>query len=157
MLAIQKSKKHQGAVIPNVLPCRIHHSGPIGISKRHWAPFTSSDGKHTSYFRGRKLSGKALKLPDGYKGAVLSKTDRTLLRADAPGQEEDDDGEDEEPEVGVMEEIADFEEIMVWGHEVLPDEKEDPYIKGLEEWIEWAEKIHGFEGDGKEFKEGKKS
>ena len=41
---------------------------------------------------------------------------------------------------GVLEETGGFDDIMVWGHEALP-EGEDPYVKGLEEWIGFAEKV----------------
>lgn len=56
---------------PNVLPCRIHHSGPIKVHKRHWQPTTSeSDGTCTSHFRGRRLRGRSIDVPVGYKGEL---------------------------------------------------------------------------------------
>jgi len=80
---------------PNILPCRINHTGPLTIPKRHWDPRKSSTTRtqqaqakaqtqvnNTStdtntdtntdtkdvYFRGRKLRGRVVKLPAGYKG-----------------------------------------------------------------------------------------
>ena len=41
----------------------------------------------------------------------------------------------------VMEEQAGFEEIVVWGHEVLPDGMADPYVRGMEDWIQFAENV----------------
>lgn len=53
-------------------------------------------------------------------------------------EEEDSDGVMEP--VKVLEEAASFEEMVVWGHEVLPG-SDDPYVKGVEEWIAFAEAV----------------
>lgn len=93
-----------------------------------------------AYFRGRKLDAKQLKVPKGYRGVVISSTDRILPKSAQDPAE--DEGESEEvPEVMVMEEQSEFEDIMVWGHEALPDDTADPYVKGLEEWIAFAEQV----------------
>ncbi|TVY25482.1 Uncharacterized protein LHYA1_G005726 [Lachnellula hyalina] len=148
MLAIQKSKSHKGQCTPNVLPCRVNHNGPVNASKRYWEVRTSVDNKPTSYFRGRKLHGKKLKMPKGYRGIVVSSTDR-ILPADGDG-----DGEGEEsPEVKVMEEQAGFRELMIWGHEALPDGLADPYVRGVEEWVAFAEQIHLLSDDDEEVEE----
>ena len=72
---------------------------------------------------------------------VLSKTDRILPRGK---QEEDDEEEvvevEMEVDVEVIEEQSTFEEIVVWGHEVVMDEG-DPYVRGVEEWIGFAESV----------------
>ncbi|TVY31802.1 hypothetical protein LOCC1_G008246, partial [Lachnellula occidentalis] len=114
MLAIQKSKSHKGNCTPNILPCRVNHNGPVNASKRYWEPRTDINNKPTSYFRGRKLHGKKLKIPKGYQGIVVSTTDR-ILPADVVVVDGDGDGDVEErPEVNVMEEQAGFGELMVW-------------------------------------------
>ncbi|TVY65613.1 Uncharacterized protein LSUE1_G006232 [Lachnellula suecica] len=138
MLTIQKSKSHKGKCTPNVLPCRINHNGPVNASKRYWDSRTTN-GKTISYFRGRKLHGKRLKIPKGYRGIVVSSTDRILPKA-APA--EDDEDAEEGPEVKVMEEQSEFEDMMVWGHEALPDDMADPYVRGVEEWIAFAEQVN---------------
>lgn len=168
MLAITLSTRSE-KLIPNILPCRIHHSGPVKVSKRHWNPNTTatltttlpSSSSHSSenndpprhqtsstvYFRGRKLHGRKLRVPKGHRGVVLQKTDRLLAPAQAPPQqiidgEEDDDVEDNEPavEVKLMEELATFEEMMVWGHETVPEDG-DEYVRGVEDWIGMAEAV----------------
>ncbi|PVH87422.1 ribonuclease H1 small subunit [Cadophora sp. DSE1049] len=154
MLALEKSKSHRGKCTPNVLPCRIYHNGAVNTSKRYWNPTVQPDGKTTAYFRGRKLHGKVLKVPSRYRGVVVEKTERVLPKVEVPaqtqqGEKEGDEDEEEEPEVKVMEEQAGFEEIVVWGHEVLPDGMADPYVRGLEDWIAVAESIHSFDGEGK--------
>lgn len=44
-------------------------------------------------------------------------------------------------DVKVVEEQSEFEDIMIWGHESLPDEMADPYVRGMEEWIQFAEMV----------------
>ena len=71
MLAIKKPEKSTSCVA-NVLPCRIQHNGPVNATTRHWTPESSSDGQtNTAYFRGRKLNGKTVNLPEGYRGMFL--------------------------------------------------------------------------------------
>lgn len=97
----------------------------------------------TAYFRGRKLYAKSVKIPKGYKGVVVSSTEKTLPKEPAPPQSQDDEveAEEEEIEVGIMEELAGFDEVMVWGHEVVVDEKEDPYARGIQEWMKFADAV----------------
>jgi ribonuclease H2 subunit C len=89
---------------PNIIPCRVHHDGPVEVSKRYWNPVKDDNGKtwkstdcacpviycpdmtiepkklmsksinagegQTAYFRGRKLRGRRVELPDGYEGEL---------------------------------------------------------------------------------------
>ena len=52
---------------------------------------------------------------------------------------EQDEGAEEEP-VKILEEQASFDEVVLWGHESTPDEN-DPYVKGIQEWIAFAETV----------------
>lgn len=156
MLSIQKSKSHKGKCTPNVLPCRINHNGKVDTSKRYWNPTqtpgisplstakawaNSLDDKTVAYFRGRKLHGRRLKVPTGYQGVVISKTDRILPKEVTPVKIEDDEEAEDEPEVGIMEEQSTFDDVMVWGHETVPEDGADPFVKGMEEWISFAEQV----------------
>jgi len=49
------------------------------------------------------------------------------------------EGAEDEP-VKILEEQASFDEVVLWGHESTPDET-DPYVKGIEEWIAFAETV----------------
>lgn len=82
-----------------------------------------------------------LKLPKGYKGFVVSSTDRILPKTTQPDEEEDE--EEKEEDVKVLEEQATFDELMVWGHEAVFDGGSDPYVRGVEEWIGFAEQVRG--------------
>lgn len=82
-----------------------------------------------------------MKLPAGYKGMVVSSTERVLPKASASSPQNDDEDAEEAPEVKVMDEQAEFDEIMLWGHEALPDEMMDSYVRGVDEWIGFAEQV----------------
>lgn len=83
-----------------------------------------------------------MRLPEKYEGMVLRSGDKTLVEPIAITEEEDE----EEPElpdvVKVVEHVASFESMTVWGHDQLPA-SDDSFAKGIEEWIAFAEAIHG--------------
>ena len=98
-----------------------------------------TDGTRVSYFRGRKLHGKAMKLPDGYRGVVVEK------QAPTPAAEEevinvDQDEAEEHVPLGSLEAKAEFDELVVWGHESVADAASDPYVR-IEEWTALAEQV----------------
>lgn len=58
-------------------------------------------------------------------------------------EEADEEAErEEDEEVKILEEIGMFDEVVVWGHEQVPA-GDDVFVKGMEEWIGFAETIHG--------------
>ncbi|EXJ94434.1 hypothetical protein A1O1_02830 [Capronia coronata CBS 617.96] len=153
MLSLQPSANPSDRCTANVLPCRIHHDGPTKVTKRYWAPQAEKDGTQTSYFRGRKLRGRVIQLPAAYRGIVAKSTDQYLRRpikdpsrpAYTPVDEDIEilEEEDEPPEpVKILETLSSFDEVVVWGHDQTPG-PEDLFVKGLEEWIGFAEAIHG--------------
>ncbi|OBW64858.1 MAG: 40S ribosomal protein S8 [Aureobasidium pullulans] len=151
MLAIKKSEKSTSCVA-NVLPCRIQHNGPVNATTRHWTPESSSDGQtNTAYFRGRKLHGKTVNLPEGYRGAILQKTNTILPPTITPStstsleDEEDASSSSSTPETKILQEVATFDKIVVWGHEVQPDGQEDVYVRGVSEWIGLATAMNSFD------------
>ncbi|KAJ5160733.1 Ribonuclease H2 subunit C [Penicillium canariense] len=128
---------------PNILPCRIHHDGPIVSTERFWIPKTDEkDNKQTAHFRGRRLRGQRVAIPEGYQGIVATPTDRVLPASQRPdnGTTEDGETESEDP-VKVLEVQGTFDDIMVWGHEILPA-ADDTFVKGVEEWVRFAETMH---------------
>ena len=144
MLAIQSTGLDR-KVVPNVLPCAIKHNGPVSADQRYWDPSTEQDGTSTSFFRGRKLRGRRVALPEGYEGAVLHKTDKKVavqpsILLPGAGDGLDDAAVPKEIDTMIMEEHAKFGELMVWDHEAVPDAA-DVYVKGIEEWIGFAEAV----------------
>ncbi|CAK7239488.1 MAG: hypothetical protein STHCBS139747_000919 [Sporothrix thermara] len=143
-------------VIPNLLPCRMHHSGPIPQADAFWQPQEKNEQK-TAYFRGRKLHGQAVKLPADYRGVVGVRRDspREQARASgtaAPEEVVDVDATAAEQEAqrqrldtGKLDVVAEFDEIVVWGHQSLADASTDAYVRSMEEWVALSEKIHSYE------------
>ncbi|KAF2494324.1 hypothetical protein BU16DRAFT_540802 [Lophium mytilinum] len=147
MLAIQIPSTKSPECTPNLLPARLNHDGPVNATERHWNPETTENGDTTAFFRGRKLKGRTVKIPEGYKGVVLDITDKAApqpkkVQNEGRADDEGDNEEEEDPvDVKAVEELATFEEIVVWGHEAAPANTEDPYAKGVHEWIGFAEAV----------------
>ena len=54
-----------------------------------------------------------------------------------------DDVVDELPEeVKIAEQIGSFDEVVVWGHGGTVDEGSDMFVRGLREWVGFAESMH---------------
>ncbi|CEL04435.1 hypothetical protein ASPCAL05565 [Aspergillus calidoustus] len=129
---------------PNILPCRIHHDGPVNSLDRYWSPVPDEKDQNlqTAYFRGRKLRGRRVQIPEGYEGIVATHTDRELPSTTSNNSDEAEVEEVEPAEpIKVLEQQATFGDFVVWAHETIPA-ADDPYVKGVEEWIKFAEAMH---------------
>jgi ribonuclease H2 subunit C len=116
-----------------------------------------------AYFRGRRLLGREIVLPPGYKGVLARTTERTVplgeIRNDGHcaegGMQEQDmqEEEDEEPEeqVKILEKVGAFERVVVWGHDALPGD-EDQFVRGIGEWIGFSAGVNGYEEEDAEGK-----
>ncbi len=108
----------------------------------------SCGAKQSSYLRATEvclihLCQRLLYLSRGV-GAVLRKSDIDLTQTIHPPPEErycDPLDEGEEVETTTMEEFATFEDITIWGHETVPEDADNPYAKGIQEWIEFAQAV----------------
>ena len=143
MLAL-RSQRASETCTPNLLPCQIRNEGPVNASRRYWAPQSDENGTLEAYFRGRKLKGRELKVPAGYTGVVVREVEEEKpqsRRNEEPlrgtGSEEEEE-EIEKPRL--VEKAAEFEEIVVWGHDSVVDD-DDAFVKGIEEWIGFAEAV----------------
>ena len=56
----------------------------------------------------------------------------------------EEEGEEEQEPTKVVEEIAQFDEMVIWGHEELAAD-DDIFVRGVEEWIGFAEAMHSYE------------
>jgi len=138
MLAISKSSTCDKTSV-NILPCCINHDGPTKVTRRYWQPRVEANKIKTAHFRGRRLRGKVIKIPEKHQGLVLKATDKTVIEPVLPGE---DDEEPELPEpVRVVEVVSTFDEMVLWGHDEVPA-SDDSFAKGIEEWIGFAEAIH---------------
>ncbi|KAH6668618.1 ribonuclease H2 non-catalytic subunit-domain-containing protein [Plectosphaerella plurivora] len=133
-------------VVANLLPCRVQHDGPIDTVQPFWQPKTQ-DNKNVAFFRGRELHGKTVKLPTGYRGVVV---DKVPDAPDAPKHvvteidDETDEVRDVPPAPSSMRVRAEFDEVVVWGHEALADAASDPYVRSVEEWLQVSAHIHAY-------------
>ncbi|KAK3398830.1 ribonuclease H2, subunit C [Sordaria brevicollis] len=172
ILAFQSSpNKETPKTKPNLLPCKIHHDGSVEPIESFWNP-RDEDGIKTAYFRGRKLHGYPVPLPSGYRGIIASKSKSTQPSSAQSKQEQQkprmahemsfvmDNSPEPEPEVvdldaeeerekepqvgGEMEVQAEFNQFVVWGHETLADAVGDGYVRGVEEWVGFAGRVHSF-------------
>ena len=172
MLALLKAAGNSEQCHPNLLPCKIIHNGPVDACDTYWKPehgtgtahvifeediailmLSLADSQQTAYFRGRKLHGRVIKLPESHAGSVVRVTDEP--RKETPTQlrhlplENDEEMDDDDQHSKTAEELATFDQITVWGHERTPAAAEDAYVMAVEEWIGLAEVVrkHCLNGD----------
>ena len=81
----------------------------------------------------RKTDQLVVETPETDELAVTSTDER------AAGLEEED-GTDEDVQCKTMEVIANFDEVVVWGHDEVVGE-DNEYVRGVEEWIAFAEAV----------------
>jgi len=48
----------------------------------------------------------------------------------------------ETEDIKIAEQIGSFDSIVVWEHGGKVDEEKDGYVRGVREWIGWAESMH---------------
>lgn len=61
-------------------------------------------------------------------------------RIDEPEVVDLEADEDEVP-LGALETQAEFDEMVVWGHESMADAVSDPYARGVEEWVQLSSQV----------------
>ncbi|KAJ6889182.1 exocyst complex component EXO84C-like [Populus alba x Populus x berolinensis] len=83
-----------------------------------------------AHFRGRKLQGATLPIPDGYSGFVIGKK--------SPGKRKASDMSEQNS--NTWEITAKFENITYWNHDSLPS-KVDAFVRSLH-WLSVAEALH---------------
>jgi len=81
---------------------------------------------------------------------VLRKTGRSIVQRvgggsnavpEAMEEQDEEEGDEDNEEMQVVEQVAAFDHVVVWNHEVLPDSLDDAYSKGIEEWIGFADAV----------------
>ena len=92
--------------------------------------------------RGRRLLGKEMELPANYEGVVVKDTGivESLDRKTQDAVMGDAEENEEEEECRVLKEVGSFDRVMIWDHEKVV-EGDDPFVKGLSEWIRFAEAV----------------
>ena len=100
-----------------------------------------TDGKPEAYFRGRKLTGRDIHVPQGYRGVIVKEAgkEKTASQSTDKGYLEEEEGEEQE-EVAVLNEVGSFDRVVIWNHESMVD-GDDAFVKGLDEWVVFAEAV----------------
>lgn len=130
-------------VLPTLMPCEIVPCETT-VSQQLWNPQVSdtveADGsrKVTAYFRGRRLVGKEVEVPEGYSG-FIPVTVKSSLPSNYLDSEEADDNK-VVPLPGVEPKYK-FTNIRILGHEELPT-SDSPHIKAIQEWAKIAAVVH---------------
>lgn len=73
---------------------------------------------------------------------LVEKKDAPKPETQRPGEPEvvDLDAEDELP-LGALETQAEFDEMLIWGHESMAEAGSDPYARGVGEWIRLSSRV----------------
>ncbi|KAK0200758.1 ribonuclease H2, subunit C [Desarmillaria ectypa] len=117
-----------------------------------------------SSFRGRTLRGTKIDVPDGYTGLVLKGIDevkkekgmgkathdhspsRSTRRSARHRHDEDEDMEEYEAATKslapILTPVSQFSSFVLWHPDTLGREKDDEYVRSLNEWIKLSEQIH---------------
>jgi ribonuclease H2 subunit C len=152
----------QKEVVTHVLPCQIAHDGPAKVDA-HFKPRVDADDASlsTATFRGRKLRGRKVALPDNYRGIlalmrlliegfVLQPVDPLVDtgRGDYGAVEDDEEDDEEGVKKVTWESTETFDGLTVWEHHGLPDEKQDHWIRAVQEWVVMANAVCGYSSAG---------
>ncbi len=102
-----------------------------------------ADGKNLAYFRGRELHGRAVKLPEGYRGVVAAVEKQ---QSDSGGAQQTNsveviNVEANQINLGTLEVRGEFDEMVVWEHEKTADATTDHYVRSVEEWLQVADQV----------------
>lgn len=146
---------------PCILPCHVKYSGPAPVADFFKIETTATNDHCEAYFRGRKLVGTTVNVPDQYTAVVYGSSREAITRtARQPACHStrvptsgDVDRErlatGEEQEQDEVEEVTQWDlkhksnRMIVFGDSAPLNTEKDAVIKGLTEWIQLANIIHG--------------
>ncbi|KAL4340180.1 hypothetical protein GQ457_08G025120 [Hibiscus cannabinus] len=116
------------------LPCCIKFNGPCSVSQ-YFKPKLKGmeiDGLavEEAHFRGRKLQGTTISLPNGFSGYVLAKKISGKRKACDASEGNSDNWETK----------AKFDKLTYWNHD-SPPSKDDPFLRSFH-WFAVAEALH---------------
>ncbi|CAK7336973.1 unnamed protein product [Dovyalis caffra] len=118
----------------HLLPCCIKYDGPSAVAHYFKAKPTGVEVEgmkvEEAYFRGRKLQGATVPIPNGYSGFVIGKKSLDKRKA-SDMSEQNSDG---------WKINAKFENVTYWNHDSLPS-KDDAFVRSLH-WFSVAEALH---------------
>lgn len=116
------------------LPCCIKYNGPCSVSQ-YFKPKSTEievDGLNVNeaYFRGRKLQGTTISLPQGYSGFVIGKKNPSKRKASEKSEESSSSWEMN----------AKFQNVTLWNHDNLPSQ-DDAFLRSFH-WFAVSKALH---------------
>lgn len=66
---------------------------------------------------------------------------KELVERDEAEEDDDEEDDQESQDTKAVNELATFDKVIVWGHESIADATDDPYAKGIEEWVSFASAV----------------
>ncbi|CBI27176.3 hypothetical protein VitviT2T_000140 [Vitis vinifera] len=116
------------------LPCCIKYNGPCSVSHYFKPKHTGIEVEglkvEEAFFRGRKLQGTTIHLPEGYSGFVLGKKSSNTTKSTGTS----------EGNMNRWETNAKFQAITFWNHDNLPSQ-DDSYVRSFH-WLAVSKALH---------------
>ena len=115
----------------HLLPCKIHHDGQARVSEYFNPQQVDGEGinaKFEASYRGRRLAGKKVNLPEGVTGIVL----RQQTGASIGNQQCQSNN------FAVADEV--FDHFFYWNHDIEPSETD--HVPKTLQWFDIAKTLH---------------
>ncbi|KAI1024655.1 hypothetical protein LB503_007489 [Fusarium chuoi] len=80
-------------------------------------------------------------MPEQCRGVVVERAPEKDPKSTNEDVIEDLDADQEQEPLGSMKITAEFDEMVVWGHETVADASADPYVRSMEEWLQMADRV----------------
>ncbi|KAJ2807331.1 hypothetical protein H4R20_001324 [Coemansia guatemalensis] len=134
-----KSNDDKAARSLHLLPCSVDYDGSAKTNS-YFVPVRKADDTYEANFRGRRLCGRRVVLPETFSGHVLGSV------AASQSVERNNAFEEQFSELQCAEDlelhtIEGFGEIVVWDHDRVPLASDDEFIGSLA-WLDVATSIH---------------
>ena len=147
-----KESSSEKEIAAHVLPCHIAYDGISKVSDYFRPQADPNDQTRSACaFRGRKLCGRTISLPDGYLGIMARRASTEIghiFRAMEPTTQfaeprcaDENDDEDIDVEKTNWQSEEKFDKLTIWEHQAIPDEKQDQWIRAIEEWVAMADVV----------------
>jgi ribonuclease H2 subunit C len=82
-----------------------------------------------------------VKIPEQCRGVVVERAPEKDPKSANEDVLEDLDADQEPEQIGSMKITAEFDEMVVWGHETVADASADPYVRSMGEWLQMADRV----------------
>ncbi|KAH9574481.1 hypothetical protein CY35_01G060000 [Sphagnum magellanicum] len=124
----------------HLLPCCINYTGPAEVST-YFKPTEMGLNEEgiemkKAAFRGRRLMGSTLTIPDGYQGFVMNKEPHQ-----SSGRRKGTDSCSKTQEYDEWEAKSAFQQLTYWNHDTLPSSADPLHL--CFDWLPLSAAIHG--------------